>query len=204
MRDRIWFMVLVLGLVGGAAGLALATVKRVTDPIIEQGTLTQKVKPALTVFFAGLNPENDPIADRVTLELGQDERGRVKRLMVFPASKDGATVGVALRTIAGGFGGELEVLTALDLRDERLLGAKALALSETKGIGSRVGDDDEPFVRQFAGLSYGDGVRLIADGGEVEAITGATVSSTAFTQAVDAAVKLLNERRAEVIGEGSK
>ena len=54
MRDKVWFMVLVLCGVASVAGGGLALVNRQTQPIIEQRILEQGVKPSLKVFFEGL------------------------------------------------------------------------------------------------------------------------------------------------------
>ncbi len=201
MRDQIWYMVLVLGVCGAIAGLALSGVKSVTDPIIENYTLEQKVKPSLEQFFGPIGIDNDYIADRVKLELGKDEVGRMQRLTVFKGKKGGETTAVALQTAAGGYGGDLLVLTAFDVSAGTILGVKTLDQKETMGLGARVADDSEPFIQQFAGMSYGGGVALSSGGGEVDAISGATISSTAFTEAVDKAVTLLGERNAEIMGE---
>lgn len=201
MHDRIWYMVIVLGVVGFVAGLALAGVKSVTDPVIEKRTLEQKIKPSLDIFFEPLELDNDYIEDRVTLDLGKDKAGRSLRLTVFKGKKGGKVVSAALQTAAAGFGGDVEVLTAFDLSSIKILGVKTLNQKETKGLGARVGDDSEPFIRQFQGMVYSGGVALSSNGGEVDAISGATVTSTAFTAAVDKAVRLLSERNDAVMGD---
>ncbi|HUT77639.1 MAG TPA: FMN-binding protein [Polyangia bacterium] len=199
MRDRIWFMVLVLGLVGGVAGLGLAAVRDLTFPVIEKRILDEKVKPTLETLFAPLGIDNDYIADRVVLDLGLDDWGRKIRLTVFVGRKGGAPAAVALQTAGGGYGGDIEVLTAFDIAGGKIIGVKTLAQKETKGLGARVSDDGEPFIKQFAGLAYEGGVKLRSADGEVDAISGATISSTGFTAAVDSAVRLLAERRAEIL-----
>lgn len=198
MRDKIWFMVLVLGLVAGIAGFALAKVQEVTAPVIENRILEQKIKPSLDTFFKPLGVDNDYIADRIVIELGVDHLGRKQRLTVFKGLKGGQLVAAALQTAGGGFGGDIDVLTAFDLSEKKILGVKALAQKETKGLGSRVSDDSEPFIQQWAGMAYEGGVALKANGGRVDAISGATVSSTGFTEAVDKAVGLLGERMGEI------
>jgi len=201
MRDKIWFMVLVLGVIGAIAGVALAGVKTLTDPVIEKFTLEQKVKPSLEAFFGPIGIDNDYIADRVTLELGKDDIGRMQRLTVFKGKKGGAITAVALQTAAPGYGGDLTVLTAFDIEGGAILGVKTLDQKETVGLGARVGDDSEPFIQQWAGKTYAKGVALSSDGGEIDAISGATISSTAFTEAVNKAVTLLGARNAEIMGE---
>mgnify|MGYP006292840985 CR=1 FL=1 len=199
MRDKIWYMVLVLGLIGGAAGLGLAGVNSLTAPIIEKRILEKKIKPTLERFFGPLGVDNDYIAERVTLDLGVDDWGRKIGLTVFVGEKDGTPVAAALKTAASGYGGDIEVLTAFDVRERRILGVKTLSQKETKGLGARVADDSEPFIQQFQGMSYADGVRLSSAGGQVDAISGATISSTGFSAAVDKAARLLEERADEIL-----
>lgn len=193
MRDKIWFMAVVLGLVAFLAGLALAGVKGMTGPVIEKRILEQKIKPSLDKFFDGLELENDYIEDRQVLDLGKDARGRKQLTTLFLGKKGGKVVVAALQTKAAGFGGDIEVLTAFNLDDKKILGVKTLSQSETMGLGARVADDSEPFIQQFHEMDYKNGVNLRSNGGQVDAISGATVSSTAFTAAVNRATELVEK-----------
>lgn len=193
MRNKIWFMAIVLGLVAFLAGLALAGVKGMTTPIIEKRILEQKIKPSLDEFFAGIDLENDYIEDRQVLDLGKDARGRKQVTTLFLGKKGGKAVVAALQTKAAGFGGDIEVLTAFNLSDKKILGVKTLSQSETMGLGARVSNDAEPFIQQFHEMNYKDGISLRSNGGQVDAISGATVSSTAFTAAVNRASELVEK-----------
>jgi electron transport complex protein RnfG len=68
-------------------------------------------------------------------------------------------------------------------------------MSETPGVGTRV--REEGFTAQFTGLS-GDTFMVKKDGGTIDAITGATVSSRAVTDAVTAAMKAFRENEAAI------
>ncbi len=193
MRNKIWFMAVVLGVVAFLAGLALSGVKGMTTPIIEKRILEQKIKPSLDKFFDGLDLENDCIEDRQVLDLGKDARGRKQVTTLFLGKKGGKTVVAALQTKAAGFGGDIEVLTAFSLDDKKILGVKTLSQSETMGLGARVSNDAEPFIQQFGGMNYSDGVAMRSNGGQVDAISGATVSSVAFTAAVNRATVLVEK-----------
>jgi electron transport complex protein RnfG len=193
MRNKIWYMALVLGVVGFVAGLGLAGVKAFTDPLIEKRVIEEGIKPTLDKFLGPAGIDNDPIQDRIKIDLGEDERGRKLRLTVFKAKKSGKVIAAALQTSAAGFGGNIDVLTVLDLDAKKILGVKALAQSETPGLGARVGNDEEPFIKQFSGMVFASGVKLSSNGGEVDAISGASISSGAFTRAVDKAVDLLGQ-----------
>ena len=191
MRNKIWFMAVVLGIVAFLAGLALAGVKGMTTPIIEKRILEQKIKPSLDEFFVRRYLENDCIEDRQVLDLGKDARGRKQVTTLFLGKKGGKVVVAALKTKAAGFGGDIEVLTAFSLDDKKILGVKTLSQSETMGLGARVSNDAEPFIQQFSGMNYSDGVAMRSNGGLVDAISGATVSSVAFTAAVIRATELV-------------
>ncbi|MCP4199005.1 MAG: RnfABCDGE type electron transport complex subunit G [Proteobacteria bacterium] len=199
MRNKIWYMAVVLGLVGSLAGLALASIKKVTDPIIEKRILNEKVKPTLDKFLEPAGADNDYIADKITLDLGVDQFGRKQKLNVFKGKKGGQVVAAAMQTAAPGYGGNIDVLTVFDLETKKIFGVKTLSQSETKGLGARVSDDSEPFIQQFSGMNYARGVKLKADGGQVDVISGATISSVAFTKAVNAAASVLDKHNAEIV-----
>jgi len=191
-------MAVVLGVVGGVAGLALDGVKSMTDPVIEKRILEQKIKPTLDKYLKPVGMDNDYIADRVKLDLGKDEIGRRQHLNVFQGRKGGVVKAAALQTSGGGYGGDIHVLTVFDLENKTILGVKTLSQKETKGLGARIKDDSEAFIKQFSGMDYSGGIRFRSDGGRVDAISGATISSNAFTKAVNSAVELLAERSGEI------
>ncbi len=198
MRSKIWYMGIFLGIVGFASGLGLAGVQGLTQPIIDSRIIEEGVKPSLDTFFVPAGIECDVTADRVDIDLGVDERGRKQKLMVFKGRKDGKVVAAALKTAVSGFGDKIEVLTLLDLNSKKVLGVKTLGHKETPGLGGRIGDDNEPFIKQFVGLDYGGGVKLKGDGGSVDAISGATVTSKAYADAVNKAIGLTGEHAGEI------
>jgi len=74
----------------------------------------------------------------------------------------------------------------IGISDGKILGVHILEHLETPGLGARSTevrpDEDEPwFLRQFKGL---DSVALKKDGGNIDAITAATITSRAITDAV--------------------
>ena len=64
-------------------------------------------------------------------------------------------------------------------------GISIISSSETSGLGSKANDDF--FRDQFPGLNA-DNAKVTKDGGSVEAITGATITSKAVCSAVRAAI----------------
>jgi len=88
--------------------------------------------------------------------------------------------GYAFSTSGSGYGGEISMLIGIDT-DYRIKDIGVLSHSETPGLGGKI--TEQSFTGQFKGLEAGD-VALSEDGGSIDAITGATISSRAVTEAV--------------------
>lgn len=103
-------------------------------------------------------------------------------------------VSYAFVAVGKGYGGEIDILVGLE--DENTLkGISIISQVETPGLGNRI--TESYFTDQFAGLSA-DEVARRRDGGQVDTITGATMSSSAVIKAVRAAamekIKLIKDR----------
>ena len=94
--------------------------------------------------------------------------------------ENGVLVGYAVEVEERGYGGKMRVLVGA-LPDGTVAGVRILSHGETPGLGARV--TEEAFLEQFRGKELG-GVVLKKDGGEIEGVTGATISSRAVVRAV--------------------
>lgn len=99
-------------------------------------------------------------------------------------------VGYAMVVEGRGYGGRMKVLVGLGT-DNRVAGVRVFAHNETLGIGSRVAEGR--FLIQFVGKTEEE-LFLREDGGKIDAITGATVSSRGLVSAVRSGVKGIMER----------
>jgi len=113
---------------------------------------------------------------------------------IYMIYADGAEIGFAFLAIGKGYGGNIDILVGLE--DETTIkGVTIISHLETPGLGARV--TESSFRDQFAGLNIDD-VALKGDDGQIDAITGATISSRAVIDAVRATamekVKSLEER----------
>ena len=102
-----------------------------------------------------------------------------------PLSRDGlpTTVGEAYRATNGagyifivtvsGYGGDIEIICGI-AEDGRIITTRVLRHNETKGIGAKVAE--QAFRDQFAGMS--------GDMQDVSAISGATISSKVYVEAI--------------------
>jgi len=99
----------------------------------------------------------------------------------FAAYRDGTLAGYVIETGAQGYGGPIKIAVALDpegsIRQLQILAAD----SETPGLGQKI--KEEGFLRQFAGKQS---VSL----NEIDAVAGATISSSGVMSAVNDAIKI--------------
>jgi electron transport complex protein RnfG len=92
----------------------------------------------------------------------------------------GAPIGHILKVSAAGYSGRIEALVGVDTV-YRVTHVKILSQNETPGLGSKI--TSPSFLAQFDNKVSGR-IRLRKDGGEIDAVTAATISSRAITNAV--------------------
>ena len=97
----------------------------------------------------------------------------------------GESAGYALKVVASGSQGNIEMMVGVDAEGV-VTGVSIVNNSETAGIGSKVMSNENGVLDQFIGKSAADGT--LAVGKNVDAITGATVSSRGVTTGVNAAL----------------
>lgn len=175
-------MVLVLSLICGLSGLTLATIRQATSLRIEEQVLTYVQGPALEQIFNDYN--NNPVKDRKTFTLPSGP------ITVFPAMKDGKLTGVAFETFGKGYGGNIGIMVGFATDGSTLEGIGITTLKETPGLGARIVEPE--FRDQFTDHTTAK-VALQKQGGDIVAISGATISSTGAVSAVNDAVKIFNQ-----------
>ncbi|WP_018123278.1 RnfABCDGE type electron transport complex subunit G [Desulfovibrio oxyclinae] len=179
-------MVFVLSLICGASGLTLASLRDVTEPYVVEQELTYVQGPALSQIFRDI--DNNPVRDRKRIETGDGDD-----VLVFPAKKNGQLTGVAFQSIGKGFGGDLGIMVGFKVGGDNgaeLAGIGVTTMKETPGVGSRITEPD--FREQFRHHPL-EGLALKATGGNIDAVSGATVSSTGTVGAVNQAIKVYHK-----------
>lgn len=130
----------------------------------------------------GLSRIDDPVDESANVYAGYD---------------DGELIGVAMEGSAEGYGGSVRVLFGYDPEEETVIGYHVLESSETPGLGERI-RDDEDFLANFESLelpldsedeALAQDVQVVSPGsasepGEIDNITGATVSVEAVATAI--------------------
>ena len=103
---------------------------------------------------------------------------------VYALKQGGEPLGYCVESTTAGFGGEMSLMVGFDL-DRTIVGVQILSHSETPGLGARV--NDAGYLSQYGGKT-GD----LALGEDIDAISGATISSKAVLAGVKAAQATLD------------
>lgn len=181
-------MIVVLSCICGVSGFALSYLKMTTAPAIEEQVLTYVQGPAIHSVFTDI--DNDPIADRKKFTL---EDGRT--LTVFPGQKGGKLVGVCIEGFGTGFGGEIGVMVGFDVVRDSLVGIGITTMSETPGLGTVIAD--KGFTSQFRGK--GLDAKAKSQGGEIDTISGATISSNGAIAGLNKAAAIYTQLKPEIL-----
>jgi electron transport complex protein RnfG len=189
MREMI-NMVVVLTVLTALSGGLLATVKAKTEVQIENQVLKFQKAPAIKSIF----PEttNDPLAERFMV----DNEG--VSVQVFPGKLSDGSKAVAFETKGTGFGGPVGLMVGINLDTDAIVDVRVTTHSETPGIGSRA-KDNLSFVSQFSGKGLDTNFAVKADGGAIDAMSGATVTSKAVSVAANQAKEIYQKLKPEII-----
>ena len=167
MREIIKMFV-VLTILSASAGGLLAALRDGTKDRIESQELEFVKGPAIKGILDGAS--NDPIADRFKIVDGDTERS------FFVGKFDGMANAVVFESAGKGFGGVLGLVVGVNVDDDTIIGVGVTTHSETPGLGA-MAKDDPAFVSQFKATSIADPFKVTNDGGKVNAMSGATITS---------------------------
>ncbi len=183
-------MFLSLSLICLSVALLLAQVNKMTaTPIAEAKAM--KLKSAIGEVVPHF--DNDPVED---VFLIPDEKG--DSLLVYPATKSGELVGIAISNSASGFAGEIQIMVGFDM-ENKIVSYEVLEHSETPGLGSKMNEwfkDAESDNKSIIGKNMSIGaLTLKNDGGNIDGITASTITSRAFLDAINRAYIAYSESR---------
>jgi electron transport complex protein RnfG len=189
MREmiRLFVVVFIFSVVSGGLLTVLhsGTVER-----IEYQELKFVKGPAIKQIMEGSS--NDPLVDRFKLKDDMEERD------FYVGIFDGDPNIVALETFGKGYEGDVGVVVAVNVETDEILGIGITTNKETPGVGKRI-ETDMNFRSQFDGLSVKEPIRLRKDGGQIDAISGASLSSDGVVSAVEVAQEIYERLKPEII-----
>jgi len=188
MREMIK-LVFVLTVLSSLSGGLLAAIRSGTQERIKGQVLQFVQGPAIRSIMAGAS--NDPITDRFTLEINGKEQN------FFVGKFDGKAKLVAFETQGPGYGGDVGMMVAVDLESGKFSGVSVTTHNETPGMGARI-QTDKDFNKQFVGLPVNSAPKVNKDGGAINAMSGATITSRAATVAVTRAGEIYEQNQSKI------
>lgn len=190
---------LVLIIITLVAGLCLGGVYELTkDPIAYQKELavTESCK-AVFPDEEGFTPVTNFVLSDATVSEGlalQLKQNGVTVGNIYTAlAADGSVAGYAVEvTSAEGYGGDIRIMCGISA-DGTLRGISILEIGETAGLGMRAESVIVPQIHNLnvAEITYTKTGKTSAD--EIDAISGATITTRAFVNMINAALEVCNE-----------
>ncbi|MFH0730876.1 MAG: RnfABCDGE type electron transport complex subunit G [Pseudomonadota bacterium] len=180
MKDLIK-MVVVLTVLSSFSGGLLAALRDGTQERIEMQELELVKGPAIRKILEGAS--NDPLTDRFKIQDGNVER------IVFVGVLEGKRNVVVLETAGKGFADKVGLMVGINADEDKIMSVGVTTHSETPGLGANA-KEDPSFAAQFKGrsLTAAGPIKVTKDGGDINALSGATITSRAVcVAATDAA-----------------
>lgn len=187
LKDAIALFVITL-----VAGVLLGLVNQITKEPIAAAELKAKNEAYQKVFADGNAFETDEELNKKLSEATFD--GADISEVLVTKDKDNNTIGYVMSLIAKeGYGGEISFAIGVKT-DGTMTGLSVLSHSETAGLGANC--TTESFQSQFKGVT-GPEIAYSKTGAsadnEIDAISGATITTKALTKAINAGLGFLND-----------
>jgi electron transport complex protein RnfG len=180
MKQQLKIVIVLTAISVIASGL-ITIAANYTQPLIEKNA-REALQKALSDVLPGL--------------VSFQEKKRLAQAIIFSGRDgEGKPLGYAIYCEGSGFADKIKLLVGIDLDFHRLRSIKILEQKETPGLGSKIEDEDsflqfwrdkslaKPFVFRKPPVS-----KMRLKDYEVNAISGATISSDAVTKIVNQAV----------------
>jgi electron transport complex protein RnfG len=173
---------LILFVITAFAGLCLGFVNDLTAvAIAENASITSS---DLVELLPGAKSKSN-------LEVaGASSEEKIKVIEAFEVQGDSELVGHIFKVTTKGFHGTVDLFVAIS-KEDKLSGIKIISHTETPGLGAKIVEDK--FRSGFSNKKIDKGVNMVKteakQDNDVQAITGATVSSKAIGNGVNTAIK---------------
>ncbi len=181
-----WKNAFVLAIVCTVAALSLAVVNQLTAERIEERLIAEREEALQAVFAEAEKFESIDISPELAERLEELEDFVV--IDIYTAYLTEEQLGFVFQTRSAGYGGEIILMIGFSTERDQVVGLRVLEHSETPGLGASI---EEPgFLEQFVGRSSADPVAVTRD---IEALTGATISSRAVAAACRGVTRIIEE-----------
>lgn len=187
LKSTLSNMIIVLVLVAGLSALILGAIYNITKEPIQKAKDNREFNAIKDVVYGKF--ANNPYEERHIIPTA-DGKGKVE---LFPArNEDGNITSIAIKTYSNnGFGGKIELMVGYFV-DGTINKYKVIDYKETPGLGTKV--SEPKFSNQFNGINPGKHVfKVKQDGGDIDAVTAATISSRAVIDAIQRGFDAFNK-----------
>ncbi|MEA1979986.1 MAG: FMN-binding protein [candidate division Zixibacteria bacterium] len=183
-------LVVVLALICGISATILTVARQNLALKIEQQSDFYVRGPALERLFS--KPASELLSNKISISAGDNS------YPVFYLMDEGKITGLAIEASGtGGYGGNIVIMIGVDIQTNQIVGMEIIQHSETPGVGSKV--EKSSFRKQWKGLIINESMKLTSQGGQIDAISGATYSSKAVVNGTNQIVGLVNDHRDEIM-----
>jgi electron transport complex protein RnfG len=179
-------MIVVLTVLTMIAGGLLSYWDGITGPRIEAYRLEQ-LKQAITEVLPSHESYDEIAAEGMILYVGKN-------------ATDAEPVGVAFESVGNGFQGKISIMVGISVDFKKINAIKILEQLETPGLGTKIVEDPSNkkdrywFQNQFKDLTTEPQIEVVKNikpsrPNEIQAITGATISSKAIAKILDGGIQ---------------
>lgn len=168
--QNLWKMSLILLVVCSIAAGSLAFVYKVTKSRIEKQKESEKMEALEEVMPDATRFDTDTVPNRWVAYKGEQK------------------IGLAIETSVQGYSGPIRLIIGVD-KNKKITKVRIIEQNETPGLGAKI--KEKNFLNQFKGKCEFE-IILKKDNpqnGKIDAISGATISSRAVTNAIREAMK---------------
>ncbi len=183
MKEKSWYMVLVLTVIAVVSGWLLAYFANYTKPFIEKNKKAD-IEKAIHEVLPGIKTSETKIDElKFKVFVGKDENGNIK--------------GYAVYAVGTGFQDLITVIFGVDKDFKTLYSLRVLEQKETPGLGAKITDENE-FLKFWENRNIQSGEIILSkppkaqnelNPNEVNAISGATISSRSVVSIVNKAIE---------------
>ncbi len=180
-------MLISLTLISMVAGFSLAYMNDLTKGPISEARKAKKINAIKAVLP---KVDNDPYIEKISSTL-PDKKDSFD---IYPGKENGKLNSVAIGTYTDkGYNRIIKLMVGFDI-EGTIKDIAVLEQKETPGLGTKI--TTEKFLSQYRGKNPTEWKLMVKkDGGQTDAITGATISSRAFNDAVQNAYNVYNKEK---------
>ncbi len=186
-QDNTLKLVKVLTIICVVSALLLSIVYNMTKKPIARQKRLEMIKAIKSV----LPPcsVNDPLKDKITIK---------NKNIYIGKNKNGKLCGVAFKVFSKeGYGGTIEIMLGINSKNDSINGIEILSMSETPGLGAKI--TEKWFKDQFKNRNLKNtNWKVKKDGGDIDQISGATISPRAVTKAVYNGLKFYKKNKSKI------